>query len=665
MNVLVCSERFLFRFGADRVLLLLAQHLKGLGHRVALAGSHFDADSRALFGSQIVVIPGSDDYLHLNEQTAEWLTAGWDSLCDAVGTPDLAIVGGWPFFAALPLLRERCASLVMDFGAVPLDGYSSEQVIVQQKLRSLRVRHLPAASMIVAISQFIADTQSIPEAAGVPVRTLLLGADHIESQMWRGGSAPGAGARRAAQLRADGCPVLLNLGRWEPGCYKNSEAAFDLMREVCDRHSRAVLLVLADAAEVSVPLDLRNVVLPIGRPGDLELKEIMRGTDLGVTLSRWEGFNLPLAEMQWLGRRVLALDAGAHREVIVDPGSLCHSPSEMAAKVNDILSGPSSERELAPHALATFRSRFGWNRVFREFRGLVQELVGAEKARSPVRIVMDVTSSTRDPANSGVIRVTRRLGRALQEIAAPVFVVWEPDRQRYVFPTAAEFLQLGQFNGPVRTASTPLSAPDRRIPLSEVLELQGRGAGGWFLISETVPGSRIGAAHALARDSGMRLAAVFYDAIPVLYPDLCPDPLIRENHAGYMRELGRCDVVFPISAFSARCLREFWEGAGVVGGDVIANVLPGEFGDGARALEVDAAGSSEIRILCVSTLEPRKNQLGLARAFLQAAPQCPTLTWSLTFVGNRYAGAFHIAGSACRSWRASGTVARASAPVTG
>jgi hypothetical protein len=164
-----------------------------------------------------------------------------------------------------------------------------------------------------------------------------------------------------------------------------------------------------------------------------------------------------------------------------------------------------------------------------------------------------------------------------------------------------------------------------------------------LLISETVPGPRIAAALALARDYGMRLAGVFYDAIPVLYPELCPDPLTRDNHAGYMRELSRCDVVFPISAYSARCLRDFWRSAGLLGGDVVASLLPGEFGDGERALVVDTGEAGEVRILCVSTLEPRKNQLGLAQAFRWAAQHYPMLAWSLTFVGNRYAGAFDIA----------------------
>jgi 5-methyltetrahydropteroyltriglutamate--homocysteine methyltransferase len=44
----------------------------------------------------------------------------------------------------------------------------------------------------------------------------------------------------------------------------------------------------------------------------------MGTVDLGVSVSLWEGFNLPLAEMQWGGRGVLVFDCGAHPEVVAD-----------------------------------------------------------------------------------------------------------------------------------------------------------------------------------------------------------------------------------------------------------------------------------------------------------------------------------------------------------
>jgi glycosyltransferase involved in cell wall biosynthesis len=48
-------------------------------------------------------------------------------------------------------------------------------------------------------------------------------------------------------------------------------------------------------------------------------------------------------------------------------------------------------------------------------------------------------------------------------------------------------------------------------------------------------------------------------------------------------------------------------------------------------------------MLCVSTLEPRKGHLRLLRALERVSASHPDLPWSLTLVGNRYAGADDLA----------------------
>lgn len=645
MRVVICNERFLFRFGADRVLMLLAQHLKRLGHIVVLLGNHFDDDSRSLFAPGVVTVPGGSDYLGLNEHTADWLRAHWERLFPAGAGPELAIVGGWPFYAALPLLRERCEVMVVDYGAVPLDGYSRGEVTIQHKLRTLRQRHLASASVVVAISRFIAETQSRKDAGDqAPVRTLLLGADHIEHGVWRGAEA--GGDRRATtveRLKRDGRRTLLCLGRWEPGCYKNSDAALRVLRGIRARVPESVLLVLAGPSDVAVPPDLAGWIVPIGFPGDEELRDIMRQVDVGLSVSLWEGFNLPLAEMQWLGRPALAFDIGAHPEVIIDPWYLCRDETDMATKAVELLAPGTHGATLPPDALTTFRGRFSWDRVYREFRELIGELMGREAVRSTLRLIIDVTCSVRDPANSGVIRVTRRLARTLQELADPLFVVWDAAAGGYVLPREEEFHQLGQFTGPVKPSSGHFSPSNGRIGLGEALPNMTGSGPVWLLLTETIPAPQVRGALDFARAHNVRVAAIFYDAIPVLYPELCPDPSIRDNHGAYIRSLADCDLVLPISKFSARCLQDCWHEIGMSGCEVRPNVLPGEFGVSERALERSGAKPEEVQILYVSTLEPRKNHLTLVKACRLLDERFPGTKWTLTLVGNKYAGAFDLA----------------------
>jgi hypothetical protein len=72
-------------------------------------------------------------------------------------------------------------------------------------------------------------------------------------------------------------------------------------------------------------------------------------------------------------------------------------------------------------------------------------------------------------------------------------------------------------------------------------------------------------------------------------------------------------------------------------------LLPGEFGGAERMMEAKGSLPPRIDLLCVSTLEPRKNHRRLIDAVNLFASHHPDVDWSLTLVGNRYAGGDAIA----------------------
>jgi glycosyltransferase involved in cell wall biosynthesis len=70
--------------------------------------------------------------------------------------------------------------------------------------------------------------------------------------------------------------------------------------------------------------------------------------------------------------------------------------------------------------------------------------------------------------------------------------------------------------------------------------------------------------------------------------------------------------------------------------------LPGEFlGERAR-LDQPPEILGVVKVLCVSTLEPRKNHLRLLAALKHLETLCPELQFELNLVGNGYAGAMQI-----------------------
>lgn len=139
------------------------------------------------------------------------------------------------------------------------------------------------------------------------------------------------------------------------------------------------------------------------------------------------------------------------------------------------------------------------------------------------------------------------------------------------------------------------------------------------------------------------MAAVFYDAIPCIRPDLCNEEL-RRDHALYMQGLAECDLVIPISFYSATCLTDFWRDKGVKPAVIETNPLPAEFGGAERIGKSSIQDNPRtVRILCVSTLEPRKNHRKLIQACQHIGRVHPELEWKLTLVGNKYQGGDDLA----------------------
>lgn len=649
MNILLCNERFLFRFGVDRVLMLIGRGLKDRGHRISVMANRCERSTLEEFSERIITVPeGGDSYLNLNEFTAHWLEVNWSLLFNEQNLPDVVVIGGWPFFSAIPVFESLgCRTVFMDCGAVPLDGFDEGGRITQQKLRSLRKAFLPYVSVVTPISEFISRTQSSMEVPLDRLETIQLGADHMAYKLWESDSIGAANFGASTTLlelikekQATGGKVILNLGRWEPGCYKNSEAVYQLVDRVKPVFPSVYILILAIPLELVIAESYRDVVIPIGFPDDADLQCIMDAVDIGVSVSLWEGFNLPMAEMQWLDKPVVAFNVGAHAEVVVHPWFLCNDVIEMGDKVLDLLQGKGLANASHLAASKLFHERFLWEEVVNKYEGLLKRLASRSGIKH-LTVLVDVSNACRDPANSGVIRVTRRLCRELQRYCRPVFVVWGDDDEGYLYPTPSEYQQLTQYNGPVIDVQAACSKCSGRLQLNDLDSIESNDAT-WLLLIETVLEKNGKGIRRFAQENSIRIAAVFHDAIPVLRPDLVKDSIIRENHAAYMRGLSECNLVLGVSDYSASSLIRLWSEWGVNGPPVVANANPGEFyGSPRGANKMHDEGVLEI--LCVSTLEPRKNHYKLIEAIKLFAKTQPSILWRLTLVGNRYLGGEDIA----------------------
>jgi glycosyltransferase involved in cell wall biosynthesis len=645
-RVLICNERFLARFGVDRILVLLAEHLAAQDMEVSFACLRCDRAVLARISADVeeIAVPQGLDPGGADAFVSAHLRGRWRE-----NAPDVVITGGWPFFGAAAAADAMGLSgIFIDAGAVPHEGFPDQALQPQLELRRLRQRMLPQIGRILPISDFIRRSQTeFDRGSACGVHTVLLGGDHLDGRTFDVDGVSDSERAIIAELEAiaaQGRRLLMALGRYEAFGYKNSAAAFGILRRLLDRGCDAHLIVLAGAEIVETPPDLAGRITFLQTISDAALQAIMALSDVGLSLTRWEGFNLPLAEMQWLGKPVLAYNIGAHPEVAAEPWFLSEAPAELVSKALALLDGTEPAHLKSGAHIEQFRRRFQWRAVLDRWAEFVL-LPPLPQAEPPRRLVlMDVSNSARDPANSGVIRVTRRLGAQLQALGQIdlAFVVWDDAQGDYVPLHPGHLGFLSSNAGPTDWLSGVVRAGD---DVSVDLLLRARDTSHplapTLFIAEVILDDTAGKRVQWAKHRGLATACLFYDMLPIYQAQLV-DAEISAVFPAYVDALCQVDARWAISAFSLSEFNRYNADRGaVVQGAGEAVWLPGQFSDQPRTAYSPRPGI--IEILCVSTIEPRKNHRVLVEAFLRVVERRPDLPLKLTLVGNSYAGSSDLA----------------------
>ncbi len=265
--------------------------------------------------------------------------------------------------------------------------------------------------------------------------------------------------------------------------------------------------------------------------------------------------------------------------------------------------------------------------------------------------------TARNPGRSGIQTVVRSLATAFARRRAPVRLVNWNSRNRWLRPLPRE-LDLGPETGPLYDPATrfPLSLLRQPAAWYPWLRYGGKGKfvplhlhprhreappGTWVLLSELMYRGEIEPLINYVHARGWRLAAIFYDSIPVDRPDFVP-PELPGLHAEYMRALTRADLILPISESAADGWRAFAAREELPSPPVRTCTLACDF-VGTPRVQTPTAIPEPVqpaRMLCVSTLEPRKNHETLLTAYQLALARRPDLDLRLDLVG-----ASHLAGA--------------------
>ncbi len=244
------------------------------------------------------------------------------------------------------------------------------------------------------------------------------------------------------------------------------------------------------------------------------------------------------------------------------------------------------------------------------------------------------------PVNTGMQRVARQLARALLELGERVeFVKWEPDSRRFVLVNRDELRHLCEWNGPRLSAADQERYPAAGAAFAP-MSAHSAGSPDWLVVPEVTHITFQAAPTTLpaimeAKRQGLKTAFIFHDAIPLRRREL---EGMASGHAAYMQHLLLADLVIPNSKWSERDLVTFFavhERATPASGPRVATLpLAGEVQLSERNVSSERPAAAQPLILSVGSIEPRKNQLALIRAFDGYCGNHPDTPWELALVGN-------------------------------
>lgn len=331
-RILFLAERMAMGFGVSVVIDNLSAELVKLGHSVHVGCQSWDGQSAK--GYKIHVVNG-------NTESVEKLVSELQS--------EYVVAHTTPFFEILPRLSSVCERWVWEHGdptpeLFPFDG--------AERRRIAEAKHIsvyPNVDKVIAISEFIRDDIGWPSA-----EIVYNGCDHIQPEK--------SAARSNTSLRVG---TLMRLGQGE-SYYKGNLLYADLVRYLRSQGADVEFHLMGRGTREDARQFEDIGVITHLNASDQERALYLADLDIFLSLSLWEGFNLPLVEAMCSGTCAIAFDTGAHPEVTP---LIVSRVQEMAELINSLAKDRTHLERLAAGMESWVREKFTWAKAAEEMNG--------------------------------------------------------------------------------------------------------------------------------------------------------------------------------------------------------------------------------------------------------------------------------------------------------
>lgn len=360
-------------FGVDLVVDRLARALAGTGCRVVVYCFEYEPDAYDDPPYEVATLHLTRDRLNrflpfFEADALSTLRTIADGIPDGEGF-DVTLPASFPFYGAGRIFE--CPSIHLDFGNPPTTGLTLPTRINRLYLNVSEKRHMARNERIVTISNFL--KRRLDGKIHQKTEVVEPGCDHLD----RPDKANVEALKRDLHARGDEF-VMLSVSRldFKSHPYKGVMELANLARRLREKNER-IRLVLAGVGQDASVAALREMGAKVFlAPDSRTLSALYHASDVYVTLSRWEGFGLPVVEAARAGLPTIALNTTAHRETAVScPAS---SIEDAGAWIEKLLLDENVRKTYGESA-RKLSSRFTWEKAGQRLVTIVNEVIGKSR----------------------------------------------------------------------------------------------------------------------------------------------------------------------------------------------------------------------------------------------------------------------------------------------
>lgn len=276
-------------------------------------------------------------------------------------------------------------------------------------------------------------------------------------------------------------------------------------------------------------------------------------------------------------------------------------------------------------------------------------------------LLIDLTHTSHTTAQTGIQRVCRSLYTAIKHCQPTEAITFDPYEQTWRSLARWEHRNLStQEAAAKRGARWPFTSRVTSTVRRWGGTLRTIPAAGSLIIPEVFsPTVAANLPTLFSRIKGPRIA-LFHDAIALKYPELSPAKTVMRFPA-YLHELLSFDAIAAVSEDSRVSLVEYWRWLGVRDTPLVRTLTLPVVTRPSAVVQLPTSTSKEVVVLCVATIEGRKNHLALLEACEQVWKK--QLKFTLHLVGMAHPHTGHAALREVRRLQAIGRSLRYDGPI--